>query len=135
MQTPAAVVDVTAATFEIDLTSITTDNSMRDDNVQDALETSSFPTAQFVLTEPVDVAPAADGTAITIEAVGDLTVHGVTRTTTFELDAQLVDDTVVVAESTPVVFSDFGVAVPSSPMVLSVDDEGLLELQLLFTRG
>ena len=32
-------------------------------------------------------------------------------------------------------FSDYGVAVPESQVVLSVEDHGILELQLLLVRG
>ena len=53
---------------------------------------------------------------------------------TFPLEAKLVSDTVVVVGSLDVTFADFGVEVPRSPVVVSVDDHGVLELQLLFTR-
>lgn len=67
-------------------------------------------------------------------AVGELTIHDVTQPAEFALEAQLVNGTVVVVGSTDVVFSDHDVEVPSSPIVLSVEDHGTLELQLLFTK-
>ena len=57
-----------------------------------------------------------------------------TRAVEFPLQAKLVDGTVVVVGSLDVTFSDYGVTVPSAPIVLSVDDHGVLELQLLLTR-
>ena len=126
---------LTTATFEVDLTTITTNESRRDSRVQQALETDQFPTATFTLTEPVDLgAGAADGEAISVTANGELTIHGVTRPVAFPLEAQLVADTVVVVGSLDIVFADYGVTVPSAPVVLSVEDNGILELQLLFTR-
>ncbi len=126
---------LTAATFEVDMTTITTNESRRDSRVQDALETDQFPTASFVLTSPVDLgAGAAAGEAIAVTAIGDLTIHGITQSVEFPIEAQLVDSTVVVVGSLDVVFSDYGVEVPSAPVVLSADDHGILELQLLFTR-
>ncbi len=126
---------LTAATFEVDMTTITTNESRRDSRVQDALETDQFPTASFVLASPVDLgAGAAGGEAIAVTASGDLTVHGVTLSVEFPIEAQLVDSTVVVVGSLDLVFSDYGVEVPSAPVVLSADDRGILELQLLFTR-
>lgn len=125
---------VTGASFEIDLTTITTDDSRRDDNVQDALETVDFPTATFVLTEPIELgADAADGAAVAATAAGELTIHGVTQVVGFDLEAQLVDGTIVVVGSTVVTFSDYGVEVPNGGPVISVDDFGVLELQLLLT--
>lgn len=127
--------EVTAASFEVDLTTITTNESLRDRRVQEALETSRFPTATFTLTSPIELgADAASGGKISVTAKGDLTIHGVTKAVEFPLEAQLVEGTAVVVGSIQVTFSDFGVEVPSAPIVLSVDDFGTLELQLLLTR-
>jgi polyisoprenoid-binding protein YceI len=127
---------VTAATFEVDLTTVTTNDSRRDDRVQEALETDAFPTATFALTEPIDLGDAAStGEAVSVTAVGDLTIHGVTRPAEVAIEAQLVDGTIVLVGSVDVAFSDYGVEVPSSPVVLSVDDSGVVEMQLLLVRS
>ena len=39
------------------------------------------------------------------------------------------------AGSLPVVFADYGVAVPQSQIVVSVEDHGEIELQLLLTKS
>ncbi len=126
---------VTAASFEIDLTTITTETTNRDDNVQDALETGQFPTATFTLAEPIELGEGAvAGDPVATTATGEMLIHGVTQTVVFDLEAQLVDDTIVVVGSTDITFSDYGVEVPTGGPVISVDDFGVLELQLLFTR-
>ena len=51
------------------------------------------------------------------------------------LQVQLVDDTVIVVGSLDVTFSDYGVSVPTAPIVLSAADQGVIELQLFFTKG
>ena len=125
-----------AATFEADMTAITTNEQRRDDRVQGALDTSQFPTATFTLTEPVDLgAAAAEGGPVAVTAVGDLTIHGITRAVEIPLEAQLVNDSIVVVGSMEIVFADYDVEVPSAPVVLSAEDHGILEVQLLFTRG
>ncbi len=53
---------VTAATIEADMTSITTNDSRRNDKVQSALETSTYPTATFVLTTPIVLSASDTGT-------------------------------------------------------------------------
>lgn len=127
---------VTSADIEVDLTTITTNNSRRNSKVQEALETDQFPTATFSLTDPIELgAGAADGEKVSVTGTGDLTIHGVTRSVEVPLEAQLVDDTVVLVGSTELTFSDFGVEVPSAPVVVSVSDTGTLELQLLLTRS
>jgi len=126
---------VTDATFEVDMTTITTNESRRDDRVQQALETEQFPTATFTLTEPIDLGDGADsGDPVQVTAVGDLTIHGVTKAIELPIEAQLVDGTIVVVGSTDVVFSDYGVEVPQAQIVLSVEDHGVLELQLLLVK-
>ena len=127
---------VTSADIEVDLTTITTNNSRRNSKVQEALETDQFPTATFSLTDPIELgAGAAEGEKVSVTGTGDLTIHGVTRSVEVPLEAQLVDDTVVLVGSTELTFSDFGVEVPSAPVVVSVSDTGTLELQLLLTRS
>ena len=60
-----------------------------------------------------------------------LTIKGVTKNVTIPIEAQLVNGTVVVIGSTDIVFSDYGVSVPRSQIVLSVEDHGIVEFQLL----
>lgn len=127
---------VTAADFEVDVTTITTNESRRDDKVQQALETSEFPTATFSLTEPIDLGDAAtSGDTVSVTGVGELTIHGVTQSVEIPIEAELVDGTIVMTASTELAFSDYGVSVPQSPIVLSVADVGTLELQLLLVRA
>lgn len=127
---------LTAASFEIDMTKITTNDSRRDDKVQSAVETRTFPKATFVLTSPVPLGAAAGaGGPVTVTATGDFTVHGITKQVQVPLEAQRVGDTIVVVGSFEVTFSDYGVRVPTSPIVLSVSDSGTIEFQLFFTHA
>lgn len=127
---------LTEATFEVDLTTLTTNESRRDDRVQGALDTATFPTATFALTDPVELGPDADaGGPVQVTATGELTIHGVTRPVEVPIEAQLVDGTIALVGSTQITFSDFDVEVPSSPIVLSVEDSGTLEVQLLLVRA
>jgi polyisoprenoid-binding protein YceI len=125
-----------SAEIEVDVTTIETNDRRRDDQVQRALDTGAFPTATFELTQPLAIDPAArDGAPVQLQATGDLTIAGVTRSVVFPLEAQLVEGTAVVVGSIDVVFSDYGVEVPRSQLVLSVEDHGTLELQLLLTKS
>ncbi len=127
---------VTEVTIEADMTAITTNESRRDDKVQSALDTTEFPTATFVLTEPIELGDAAaSGETVSVMAAGELTIHGVTTPVTIPLEAQLVDGKIVVVGSLDIVFADYGVSVPSAPVVLSAEDEGVLELQLFFSQA
>lgn len=126
---------VTDAEIVVDLSTITTNDSMRDRRVQEALSTGQYPDATFTLITPIDLGTNADsGATVEVTADGELTVHGVTQQVSVPLQAKLVNDTVVVVGSVEVSFADYGVQVPSSMKVLSVDDHGTVEFQLLLKR-
>ena len=75
------------------------------------------------------------GATTTVEATGDLTIHGVTTSVTLPLEAQLVDGTIVVVGSLDVALSTYGVEAPTAPIVVSVSDQATIEFQLFFTQG
>lgn len=126
---------ITEVSIEADMSAITTNDSRRDNRVQSALNTSTNPTATFVLTEPITLDDSAlAGEPVSIDAAGELTINGVTRSVTFPLQAQLVEGTIVVVGSLDVTFADYDVEVPSAPIVVSAEDHGPIELQLFFTR-
>lgn len=87
-----------------------------------------------MLSSPVDLGDDPSSGSLAVDATGELTIHGVTNTITMALEAQLVDDTIVVVGSTDMTFSDYGVEVPNGGPVISVDDFGVVELQVLFRR-
>ena len=124
----AAVVEVTMATLR-------TDDSHRDSHARGSLNTKEFPQAMFTLVEPLDLpAGMADGEAFSGSAEGALTIRGVTNRAIFDLQAQLVGESIVAVGSSDVVFSDYGVDTPTSIAVISVEDHGVMEFQLIFTR-
>ena len=124
-----------AATVEVEMGTLRTDNSFRDGRVYRALNTSEFPLAVFTLTEPVDLpAGIAEGEAFSGAAEGDLTVSGTTNRAVFDLEAQLVGDRIVAVGSSEVVFADYGITAPTAPIVVSVEDHGIMEFQLIFIR-
>ena len=124
-----------AATVEVQMGTLRTDSSFRDGRIYQALNTNEFPQAVFTLVEPVELpAGMADGEAFSGSAAGDLTIKGVTNRVSFDLQAQLVGDRIVAVGSSTVVFSDYGVTAPTAPIVVSVEDNGIMEFQLIFTR-
>lgn len=118
-----------------DLSQIVTNASRRDRAVQRALDTASFPIATFTLTEPIDIgAIPAEGEPVPAVAVGDLEIKGITQNIEIPLETQLEGDLIVVVGGVDITFADWGVEMPSSPGVVSVEDHGILELQLFFSR-
>ena len=128
---------LTAATITADLTALQSDDSHRDGQlVNQGIETGTFPTATFTLTSPVDLgADPTNGQEIDVTATGTLNLHGVTKTVQIPLKARLAGSIIEVVGSLPIAFSDYGIQAPTSFAVLSVSDQGTMELQLFFTHA
>lgn len=127
---------ITDGVIEADLTTIVTNATRRDNAVQRALNTSEFPIATFELVEPIDLgAVPQDGESFAVTGVGALTINGITQPLEIPLEGQVSGELVIVVGSVDIIFADWDVAVPESPAVVSVEDHGPLELQLIFTRS
>jgi polyisoprenoid-binding protein YceI len=128
---------ITSVQITADLSQLRSDDDRRDGRLRDqAIETSRFPQATFTLTQPIDLGSVpADGASFDVTAVGDLTLHGVTKSVSIPLHAQLSGDVVTVTGSIEIVFADFSIEKPTSFLVLSIEDHGIMELQLHFRRG
>jgi polyisoprenoid-binding protein YceI len=127
---------ITAATFTVDMTTVSSDQSRRDGQFNGRImETSTYPTATFTLTKPIELGSIpSGGTQKTYKATGNLTMHGVTREVTFELTGQYTGSVVQVAGSIPVTFADWNIPNPSFATI-TTEDHGLLEFALNFTNG
>ena len=127
---------VTAAEFTVDMTSLKSDQSNRDRKFKgEIMETSTFPTATFVITSSIELGSVpADGVGIKASATGDLTLHGVTKSVTLEVTAKQTADSIAVAGSTDVKFSDYSIKNPSNGAV-TTQDHGLIEFLLVFAKG
>jgi polyisoprenoid-binding protein YceI len=128
---------ITSATINADLTQLKSDKAQRDNALrQQALETSKFPSATFALSSPISIDKVpVDGQTVTQTVAGKLTLHGVTRDVQLQVQGTLASDQLVVVGSTPILFSDYGMNSPHAAAVLSVDDHGTMELQLVFAKA
>ena len=87
-----------------------------------------YPQAEFVPTAVRGLTPPLPGSGTrTFELVGNLTVHGVTKPTTWAVTATSQNNQVTGNASTMFTFADFGLQQPRVPIVLSVGDTIRLE--------
>jgi len=129
---------VTDGALTVDTTSITSDRSQRDGRMRSqGLQTDQFPTATFTLTQPVDVpATAVQGTPADITLVGDLTLHGVTKSVSIPAKAQLVGGQIQVAGSVDIALADFAIVAPNvGGFIISIADQGALDFVLVLDKG
>ena len=128
---------ITAVSVDVDMTTLDSGRSRRDGALETrGLETNTFPTATFVLSEPIDLGSVpVDGETISATAVGDLTLHGATNPVTLSLEGSLVDGTMVVVGMIDVTLTDYDIEAPTGFSILTIADTGSLEVQLAFVRG
>ena len=125
--------ELQSVSVSADLSTLITKDSRRDRAARNALNVSENPIASFSMDKPVALS-ATDGSAVSLKVKGELLINGIGREAEFDLQAQLVGETVVVVGSTEVVFADYDVEVPSAVIVVSAEDHGVVEFQLLFVR-
>lgn len=123
---------VTAASFTVDVSKLTSDQSRRDQRIHSqGLESDRYPTATFQLSTPIALpAPAAAGQTIKVSATGVLTIHGVSKTVTIPIDAQLSGSQIELVGSIIFPFSDFGMTPPTIGGFVSVQPNATMEFQL-----
>jgi polyisoprenoid-binding protein YceI len=128
---------VSAATFTVDVSTLTSDRAMRDRRIhQMGLESDRYPTATFKLTSPIVLpAAASSGQTLHVAATGDLTIHGTTKSVTIPMDAQLNGSQIQVVGTLTFPFSEFNMVPPSIGGFVSVQDNATMEFSLLLQRA
>ena len=119
----------------VDMTSLESRSTTRDNYIKrNTLKVDEFPNATFVVTSApgLPVPLPTSGTA-TFELVGDLTVHGVPRLTTWQVTATFADHEVTGSATTTVLMTDFGMTPPRVGSVISIEDSVKLELDVRAT--
>src|SRR5215213_173646 len=118
----------------VQLTGLKSDKSRRDGYLQRrTLETEKFPQVELVpLTFEGLSAPIPTGATKTFSLVGDLTIHGVTRPTTWQVTAKADGKDVIGKAVTAFTFKDVGLDQPRVSAVLSVSDTIRLEYDFRF---
>jgi polyisoprenoid-binding protein YceI len=128
---------VSSADLEVDLASVKTDESQRDDQFRGRImNVSKFPEADFKLTQPIDLGSVpADGTEVTKQAVGQFTIHGVTKNdVSFDVVAKRSGAEIDINGSIDVKWADYDIPDPSfGPN--QVDDHGVIEFVVAFTHA
>jgi polyisoprenoid-binding protein YceI len=118
---------------EVDLTKLQSDRSRRDNRIRtQGLESDRFPTATFVSAGDVAVpTDAASGKAFTVDVVGDLTLHGVTRQVTIPVQGRVDASGFQAAGSLKFAMSMFAIDPPSIGGFVTVEPDATLEFKVV----
>ena len=114
----------------LDLRSLTSDQRGRDNFIQrNTLETDEFPTAELAIREAQGLpSPLPTSGEATFRLLGDLTVHGVARPTTWDVTAQFSGQEVKGQAKTAVTLTEFGMEIPRVSRIASIEDNVRLEI-------
>jgi polyisoprenoid-binding protein YceI len=128
--------EVESAKVTADLKGLKSDREPRDTYLHgNALQTDTYPTAEFVLTQPATLpSTVTTGKVVKVPVTGDLTLHGQTKAVTTTLEGRWTGNRIDVVGQIPVQFATFGIPKPASAIV-ETDAHGTLELKLVFTRA
>jgi polyisoprenoid-binding protein YceI len=122
---------LTSGTVTVDMASVQTDKSGRDQQFRDNLmAVAQFPTSSFAFTAPVDFGNAPSvGQKVTVKASGQLTLRGQAKQVEVDLTTVRGTDNIQVQTSIPVAFADYGIQKPNIPGI-TTEDKGVIEVLL-----
>jgi polyisoprenoid-binding protein YceI len=123
--------------FVVDLTKLKSDRERRDGYLQRrTLETEKYPTVELVPTElrglPIPLPTSGERT---FDLLGDLTIRGTTRPTTWRVTATFDRGRIAGSAATAFTFADFEIAQPKVASVLSVSDTIRLEYDFVLEKN
>ncbi len=131
----ALATDMTSQ-FTVDLRSLQSDKSMRDQRVQQALETSRYPNATFTVSSATGYDPSiAEGQEQSLQLSGILDLHGVQREVTWDVKARREGNVISALATLTVAFEDFNITPPTFAGLVSIDHQATLQVQLIATAA
>jgi len=122
--------------FRVDLRTLKSDRDQRDNFLRrNVLETDKYPYAEFVPLEApgLPLKLPADG-KVEFKLVGDLTIRDVTKRVTWDAKGTVTGDEASGTATTRFNFAYFNLTRPSVPVVLSIEDNIILELDVFLRR-
>lgn len=128
-----------SAEFTVDVATFDSGRPGRDERFRgaDVMDSASFPTATARMNTPVDLAAIPeDGTPARLEVPVHLTLKGVTRRETAQIEVQRTAERVDVAGTIPIRFFDFNVDPPKPPAsLLEVQPIATIEFLVHLAKG
>jgi polyisoprenoid-binding protein YceI len=128
---------VTKGSFIVDMASVASDQSQRNARFDGPImDVNQFPTATLTLSSPIDLGTIpTSGVVEHYNAVGDLDMHGVTKSVSFPVTAERIGSGIDVLADLPITFSEWNIANPSIGGFVTTANSGTLEVLLHLTQG
>jgi polyisoprenoid-binding protein YceI len=122
--------------FTVDVSTLKSDEDRRDNKIRSiGLETDKYPQATFTAAGPIAIpADAVDGKAVTVQAEGDMNLHGQTKRVTVPLEVQRNGTQIQLVGNYEFAWADFGMSAPSLPPFVSVTGNPKLEFTIKLSK-
>lgn len=119
----------------INAKSFVTDNENRNRAIVNLILKSNKPENEFIAFEPLSYSNwEVSGQRVAFDVTGDLTISGVTRSVTFNVDSTVTEGSVKGQAKTRIKRSDFGLAIPNLSFIANVDDEFSITVDVVADR-
>ena len=121
---PGASPQLQAGEFQVDISTLKSDDNRRDNQIRRRwLESSKYPTATFKATS-IEAFPAgfAEGQPVNFKLAGDMTIHQTTVPLSLDVQATLQGDTLTGTAQTNFGMTDFGFNPPSMAGLMTVSN-------------
>jgi polyisoprenoid-binding protein YceI len=130
------IVTITAASFDVDVATLKSDRSMRDEKIHEiGLESNRYPNATFALSSPVTLpATAVTGKIAHVQVTGVFNIHGTSKTETLPLEMSLSGSTVEAVGSLTFPWGEFNMTAPSVGGFVNVTEKATMEFDLHLQR-
>ena len=132
-ETPA----VAGGEITVDISTLQSDSNRRDNAIRsDWLESSTYPVATFVPKSLTGLSgPYTEGSEVSFQLVGDLTVREMTNEVTFDVTATLANGVLSGTATTLIMMADYGFEPPNIANILIVTDGVTLTINLVANQG
>lgn len=130
---PADLASLQVGEIRVDARDLTTDDDRRNNRLRNDILKSTQDAYRYIVFRPTSIEGLPStvdvGDTFNFQVTGDLTILDTTLPVTFDMSVTVVDtNTVRGSGSTTVRHADFGIRIPSVPIVAGVSDEVRLEI-------
>jgi polyisoprenoid-binding protein YceI len=133
--TPDTQPSVKSLKIVVDLRSLDSGAPERDDHVRnDTLEVTKYPYATFSV-DDAQILPGSysEGQTAMFKLKGEMTLHGITRPETFDLQAKLANNTITGTATTLIHLQDFKMRPPQTTAVVTITVSNAVTLMVNFS--
>ncbi len=128
---------VAAMNIQVDLRTLQTDSSRRDNFVrQNTLQTDTYPYATFVSVSTQGLPSSyTDGQTVHFQLTGNLTMHGKTDKEVFDVQGKVVGNTITGTATSTIYMTDFGIQPPNLANIAIAQNKVVITLNFTANKA